>query len=167
MPAPRGFKFGLFILLLVMLVMFAGIAFAQEPRPAYGPDIGLEAAKKILAGAIAEARKNNWNVAVAIVDNHGFLISFERMDDTQTASAHIAVEKARTAAMFRRPSAAFEDAIRGGRSAVLGLPGVTPVTGGLPIMRAGKVVGGIGVSGVASAQDEQCAKAGLAVLGSD
>lgn len=164
MPAPRAIKYGLFILLLVTS---AAIAFAQEPRPPYGPDIGLEAAKKILAGAIAEARKNNWNVAVAIVDNHGFLISYERMDDTQTASAQIAVEKARTAAMFRRSTAAFEEAIRGGRSAVLGLPGVTPVTGGLPIMRAGKVVGGIGVSGVASAQDEQCASAGLAALEND
>jgi uncharacterized protein GlcG (DUF336 family) len=142
MPAPRAISY---VLVILLLMTAAAIASAQEPRPSYGPDIGLEAAKKILAGAITEARKNNWNVAVAIVDNHGFLISFERMDDTQTASAQIAVEKARTAAMFRRPSAAFEAAIRGGRSAVLGLPGVTPVTGGLPIMSAGKVVGEVGV----------------------
>jgi glc operon protein GlcG len=160
----RTIKCGLSILLLMTST---AIAFAQGPRPSYGTDVTLETARKITAGTIAEARKHNWNIAVAIVDNHGFLVYFERMDDTQTAGARIAVEKARTSAMFRRPSAAFEDAIKGGRSAVLGLPGVTPVTGGLPIMREGKVIGGIGVSGVASDQDEQCARAGLATLDND
>jgi len=161
MPCSPAVKCFLSVLVLLASV---GAAPGQEQRLSYGLDITLEAAREVAAGTIAEARKNNWNIAVAIVDNHGFLIYFERMDDTQTASAHIAVEKARTAATFRRSSAAFEDAIRGGRSAVLGLPGVTPVTGGLPIMREEKVIGGIGVSGVSSEQDEQCAKAGLAVL---
>jgi glc operon protein GlcG len=161
MPTPKAVKYLLSLLLLLAMVT---VAPAQEQRPSYGPDVTLEVARKIAAGALSEARKNGWNIAVAIVDNHGFLIYYERMDDTQTASARIAVEKARTAAMFRRPSAAFETAIRGGRNAVLGLPGATPVTGGLPILRQGKVAGGIGVSGVTSEQDEQCARAGLAAL---
>jgi len=110
---------------------------------------------------VAEVKKNKWNVAIAIVDNHGFLVYYERLDDTQTASPGIAVEKARPAAMFRRPSKAFEDVVGKGRVAVLGLPRATPITGGLPIMSGGKVIGGIGVSGVTSEQDEQIARAGL------
>lgn len=136
-----------------------------DGRPSYGPAITLDAAKKVAAGAVAEARKNGWNVAIAVVDTHGFLTYFERMDDTQTAAPRIAVAKARTAAMFRRPSSGFEETVAKGRIAVMGLPGATPVTGGVPIMIGGKVVGGIGVSGVASDQDEQIAKAGLTALG--
>ena len=134
-------------------------------RPSYGPAITLDAAKKVAAGAVAEARKNGWNVAIAIVDTHGFLTYFERLDDTQTAAPRIAVAKARTAAMFRRPSSGFEETVAKGRIAVMGLPGATPVTGGVPIMVDGKVIGGIGVSGVASEQDEQIARAGCATLG--
>jgi uncharacterized protein GlcG (DUF336 family) len=141
-------------------VALAGPAAAQQ-RPSYGPTVNLETAKKIAAGAVAEARKNSWNVAIAIVDNHGFLVYYEMMDDTQTASANIAVEKAKTAAMFRRPSKAFEDAIAGGRQAVLGLPGATPIDGGLPIVVGGRIVGGVGVSGVQSHEDAQIARAGL------
>ena len=145
------------------LVTFAGLATAQ-PRPSYGGQITLEDAKKIAAGAIADAKKNSWNVAVAILDNHGMLIYYEMLDDTQTSSATIAIEKGRTAAMFRRPSKVFEDVIAKGRVAVLGLPGVTPVQGGLPIYIGGKIVGGVGVSGVNSDQDEQVAQAGLNAL---
>ena len=136
-----------------------------DPRPSYGPAITLDAAKKVAAGAVAEVRKNGWNVAIAVVDTHGFLTYFERLDDTQTAAPRIAVAKARTAAMFRRPSSGFEETVAKGRIAVLGLPGATPVTGGVPIVVGGKVIGGIGVSGVASEQDEQIARAGLAALG--
>lgn len=135
-----------------------------DQRPGYGRDVTLEEARKIATAAAVEARAKNWNVAIAIVDNHGFLIYFERMDDTQTASPHIAQEKARTAAMFRRPSSGFEETVMKGRVNVMGLPGAVPVTGGVPIMRDGKVIGGIGVSGVASDQDEQIARAGLAAL---
>lgn len=148
---------------VLVFALFATPASAQQ-RPSYGPAITLDNAKKIAAAAVAEAKRNNWNVAIAIVDNHGFLVYYERLDDTQSASPHIAVEKARTAAMFRRPSKAFEDGIAGGRVAVLGLPGATPITGGLPIMSGGRVIGGIGVSGVTSEQDEQVAKAGLEAL---
>lgn len=100
-------------------------------------------------------------MAIAIVDNHGALVYYERMDDTQSASPVIAIEKARSAAMFRRPTRAMEDMVNKGRVALLGIPVATPIIGGLPIMVGGKVIGGIGVSGVTSDQDEQVAKAGL------
>jgi len=130
-------------------------------RPPYGPEIALDLAKKIAAAAIAEARKNSWNVAVAIVDNHGFLVYYERLDDTQTASPAIAIEKARSAAMFRRATREMQENVNKGNPAFLGIPGATPVAGGLPIVAGGKIVGAIGVSGVTSDQDEQIAKAGL------
>ena len=134
---------------------------APAQRPPYGPEITLDSAKKIAAAAVTEARKNSWNVAVAIVDNHGFLVYYERLDDTQTASATIAVEKARSAAMFRRATREMQDAVNKGNPAFLGIPGATPVAGGLPVISNGKIVGAIGVSGVTSDQDEQVARAGL------
>jgi glc operon protein GlcG len=149
----------------VALTLVAATAIAQAPqRPPYGTAINLETAKKVAMGAAAEATKNKWNVAIAIVDNHGFLVYYEMFDDTQTASAHISVEKARTSAMWRRPSKEFEDNIAGGRAAILGLPDTTPIEGGLPIVVSGKLIGAIGVSGMTSAQDAQIAKAGLDVL---
>jgi uncharacterized protein GlcG (DUF336 family) len=132
--------------------------------PSYGPAVNLEVAKKLAAAAVVEAKKNGWPVAIAIVDNHGVLVYYEMLDDTQTASANIAIEKARTSAMFRRPTKALEDAIGGGRVAVLGLPGATPIEGGLPIVVGGKISGAIGVSGVTSQQDGQVARAGLDAL---
>jgi glc operon protein GlcG len=145
---------------VAIFVLFVTVASAQD-RPSYGPEITLVHAKKIAVAALAEAQKNNWNVAVAIVDNHGFLVYYERMDDTQSASPVIAIEKARSAAMFRRTTRVMEDTVNKGRAAFLGIPGATPITGGLPIMAGGKIIGGIGVSGVTSDQDEQIAKAGL------
>ena len=136
---------------------------AQE-RPPYGPQITLETAKKIAAAAEAEARKNNWRMAIAIVDTHGMLVYYELLDDTQTGSANVAVEKAKTAAMFRRPSKEFEDNIAGGRNAILGLGNVTPIEGGVPIVIGGKIVGAIGASGGSSAQDAQVSKAGADVV---
>ena len=127
----------------------------------YGPAVTLDQAKKIAVGAVAEANKNNWRVAIAIVDTHGFLKYYEMMDDTQTASATVAVEKARTAAMFRRPTKMFEEAIAGGRNAILGMGGITPIEGGLPIVVNGKCVGAVGVSGLTSPQDAQVGQAGL------
>jgi uncharacterized protein GlcG (DUF336 family) len=143
----------------------AAAAFAQAPvRPPYGTDINLDTARKVAAGAYAEAKKNSWGVAIAIVDNHGMLIHYEMLDDTQTASATIAIDKARTAAMWRRPGKEFEDAVAGGRVALLGLAGVTPIEGGLPIVVNGRMIGAIGVSGMTSAQDGIVAKAGLDAL---
>ena len=147
----------------VALALFAATAAAQE-RPPYGPDITVEMAKKIAAGVVAESKKNNWRMAISIVDNHGFPIYFERMDDTQTASVQIALDKAKAAAMFRRPTKAFEDGIAKGRVALLGLTGATPIEGGVPIMVGGKVIGGIGVSGANSDQDAAAAMAGLKMM---
>ena len=127
-------------------------ASAQDRRPEYGPSITLE------AGTLAECQKNSWNVAVAIVDTHGFLVYFER--NTQYASMDIAIGKARAAATYRRPTRVFADAINKGSPATATLPGVFASPGGLPIMVDGKVTGAVGVSGVTGDQDEQCAKAG-------
>jgi uncharacterized protein GlcG (DUF336 family) len=130
----------------------------------YGASIDLETARKVAAAAAAEGRKNGWTVAVAIVDTAGDLVYFERMDDTQVASSQIAQEKARTAVRFKRPSKAFEESLSSGRLAILGLPGVTPVEGGIPLVVHGKIIGAVGVSGVTSQQDGVCAQAGADVL---
>jgi uncharacterized protein GlcG (DUF336 family) len=151
------------VILGLCLAAFTAFAVAQE-RPPYGPDVNVEQAKKIAAGAVAESQKNGWRMAIAIVDNHGFLVYYERMNDTQTSSVQIALDKAQAAAMFRRPTKAFEDGIAKGRNALLGLRGATPIEGGLPIMVGGKVIGGFGVSGANSDQDAAAAQAGLKLL---
>src|SRR6187402_2992849 len=143
------------------LVALTSGASAQDKRPEYGTEVNAAAAKKIAAGVVAECQKNGWNVAVAVVDNHGFLVYFERMDNTQTASMEIAVGKAKAAATYRRPTRVFTDVINKGGVATATLPGVFASPGGLPIMVDGKVTGGVGVSGVTGDQDEQCSKAGL------
>jgi len=152
-----------FILGLGITLIAAG-AVAQE-RPSYGQTIGLDQAKQIAAGAAAESKKQGWRMAIAIVDNHGFLVYYERMDDTQTASVQVAQDKAKSAAMFRRPTKAFEDGVTKGRAALLGLPGAVPIEGGVPIMAGGKVIGAIGVSGANSDQDAVAAMAGLKAAG--
>ena len=134
------------------------------PNP-YGASVTLENAKKAAALAVAEAEKNHWNMAVAVVDTSGNLVYYEKMDNTQLGSATVAVDKARTAALYKRPSKAFEDAIATpGGARVLSLHGVAAVEGGIPLVMDGKIVGAIGVSGAASAQDGQCAKAGADAL---
>ncbi len=147
-----------------LLLLLASLSATAQQRPPYGAGINLETAKKVGAAAVAEARKNNWNVAIAIVDNHGLLVYYEMLDDTQTASATIALEKARTSATYRRPTKELEDGIAGGRVAILGLPGATPIEGGLPIVVGGKMIGAVGVSGVTSQQDGVVAKAGVEAL---
>jgi glc operon protein GlcG len=146
---------------VLSLTSVAAQAAEEPPRPEYGPDITIEAAKKIAAGVIAECAKNKWNIAVAVVNTHGSLVYYERMNNTQSASARIAVDKASAAAMYRRPTRAFVDAIAKAGPAVMTLPGVVGSPGGMPIFSGGRVVGGVGVSGVTGDQDEQCAKAGL------
>jgi len=147
------------------LAMTPSTGRAQAPVP-YGPPISIENAKRAAAPAIAEARKNNWMMAVAVVDPAGDLVYFERMDNTQTASVNIAQDKARSAAMFKRPTKAMQDVVAGGGDGLrfLALRGATPVEGGIPLMMEGKIVGAIGVSGGTSQQDAQCASAGVAVL---
>ena len=149
------------ILVAAALAVLTVGASAQDKRPDYGPAVDAAAAKEIAARTIAECKKNGWNVAVAIVDTHGFLVYFERMDNTQTASMDIAVGKARAAATYRRPTRVFMEAINKGSPATATLPGVFASPGGLPIMADGKVTGAVGVSGVTGDQDEQCSKAGL------
>ena len=151
------------ILVAAALAALATGASAQDKRPDYGTEVNAAGAKKIAAGVVAECQKNGWNVAVAVVDNHGFLVYFERMDNTQTASMDIAIGKARAAATFRRPTRVFMEAINKGGAATATLPGVFASPGGLPIMVDGKVTGGVGVSGVTGDQDEQCSKAGLGI----
>lgn len=146
--------------IIVIFMACATFASAQD-RPPYGPDVNLATAKKIAAGAIAEAQKNKWRMAVAVVDNHGFLVYFEKIDDTQTASIQIAIDKAKAAAMYRRPTRAWVDSIAKGGPAVMTLPGVVGSPGGMPIMVGGKVIGAVGVSGATGDQDEQVAKAGI------
>jgi len=133
---------------------------AQMPNP-YGLSITLENAKKAAIPALAEAAKNNWSVAVAIVDPAGNLVYYEKMDNTQLGSANVAVDKARSAALFKRPTKAFQDALAAGGEGlrILRIQGATPVEGGIPLVSDGKIVGAIGVSGGTSAQDGQCVKA--------
>ena len=144
------------------LALFAATASAQQ-RPDYGTPVTIEQARKIAAGVVAECMANKWNVAVAVVDPHGTLVYFERIEQTQHASPEIAIMKARTAATYRRPTRAFMDAINKG-PATATLPGVVGSPGGNPIMVGGRVIGAVGVSGVTGDQDEQCAKAGLAAM---
>jgi uncharacterized protein GlcG (DUF336 family) len=124
----------------------------------------LEDCKRIAAAAEAEAKKNNWNVCVATVDDGGHLLHLFRMDGATPANSRIAMEKGRTAAETRRSTAMWEDRVKSGRMVMLKMPGVTPVQGGLPIVIDGECIGAVGVSGVQSHEDEQIAKAGIAAL---
>ena len=137
----------------------------DAPQP-YGAPIALEVAKKVAAPAVDEAARNHWAMAVAVVDGAGDLVYFERMDATQAGSVTIAVEKARSAARFKRPTKAFQEMLATGGDGwrVLGLEGAVPVEGGVPIVINGQIVGAIGVSGGTSSQDGQCARAGAAAV---
>jgi uncharacterized protein GlcG (DUF336 family) len=147
--------------LAACLVLFASHAPAQMPNP-YGASINLETAKKVAAAAVAEVRKNSWTMAVAIVDTNGDLVYFEKIDGTQTGSVRVSMDKARSAALFKRPTKAWQDVLAAGGDGlrVLGIQGAVPVEGGLPLLIDGKIVGAIGVSGGSAAQDGVAAKAG-------
>lgn len=147
---------------VMIFALYAALASAQAPS--YGAQVTIDQAKKIAAGAIAEAQKNGLRAAVAIVDTHGYLVYFEKMDDTQIASVQIAIEKAKASAVYRRPTRAFQEGVAKGGVALLALPGATPFSGGVPIVDGGKISGAVGVSGGTPDQDEQCAKAGLAAM---
>jgi glc operon protein GlcG len=145
---------------LLLLLLASTVLFAQTEQ--YGTPITVDVAKKVATAAIAEARKNNFTMAVAIVDPNGTLVYFEKMDNTQNGSANIAIDKARSAALFKRPTKAFQDVVAAGGDGlrILALQGAIPVEGGLPIIVGGKIVGAVGASGGSSAQDGQVAKAG-------
>lgn len=149
------------VLGVIALALFAVSASAQQ-RPGYGTPVTIDQAKKIAAGVVAECMSNKWNVAVAVVDPHGSLVYFERIEDTQYSSMDIAIMKAKAAATYRRPTRVFLDTINKAGPAIMTLPGVVASPGGVPIFVGGKVIGAVGVSGVTGDQDEQCAKAGIA-----
>jgi glc operon protein GlcG len=153
---------------LMSLCIFALFSLAALHASAQLADkkvLTLEGAKKVAAAAEAEAKKNNWTMVIAIVDDGGNLIYLQRIDGTQTGSIDVAILKARTAQAFKRPTKVFEDAIAGGRNALIALHGALPLEGGLPIVVGGQLVGAIGVSGAKSTEDGQVAKAGADSLG--
>jgi uncharacterized protein GlcG (DUF336 family) len=140
---------------------------APGPKlPAYGPTITLAQAKIVAAAALAPAREHHWTVVVAIVDPGGYLVYLEKLDDTQVGSVAVASEKARSAAIFKRPTKMLQERLaRGGDGLlVLRLRDAIPVEGGVPIVVDGKLIGALGVSGGSSAEDEVCAEAGAAAL---
>ena len=153
-----------FILAMSALV-FASVASAQMLNH-YGAPINAENAKKAAAAALAEAKKNNWTMVVAITDGNGTLVYLEKMDGTQTGSVDVAQGKARSAALFKRPSKAFQDVLAAGGEGwrILGQQGAVPIDGGLPLLMDGKIVGAISMSGGTSAQDGLAAKAGAEIL---
>jgi len=150
---------------LFVAVGLLASAFAQMPNP-YGVPISLEDAKKAAAPALAEAAKNHWAMAVAIVDPSGNLVYYEKMDATQIGSANVAIDKARSAALFKRPTKTYQDALAAGGDGmrILRLQGAIPIEGGVPLLVDGKIAGAIGVSGGTAAQDGQCANAGASAL---
>jgi len=153
-----------FITSAALVMLLAVSAAGQTAKLPVKPVLTLAVAKKIAAAAEAEATKRGSTVVIAIVDDAGHLLLLERLDDTQVASVEVGIGKARTAAIFRRPSKVFEDQVKNGRVAALALPGATPLQGGVPILVDGKVVGAIGVSGNTPQEDEDIAKAGAAVI---
>lgn len=146
---------------LALLLGLAPLAARAQPAPGYGPNIALEAARKILEAGIRDAQGRNLAMAVAVVDTAGNLVAFGRVDGTQTASLGIAIEKAKTAVAFRRSTKVFEDAVAGGRNAILALPGIMPIEGGLLILQDNRIVGAVGVSGGTAQEDGQVAAAAL------
>ncbi|HET6935241.1 MAG TPA: heme-binding protein [Candidatus Angelobacter sp.] len=153
----------------LIVAIFAVFALGTEsqmmPNP-YGPPVSVEAAKKAAAAALAEAVKNHWNMAVAVVDPNGTLIYYEKMDNTQIGSAKVSINKARSAALYKRPTKALQDALASGGAGmrVLGLEDAVPVEGGVPLVSEGKIIGAIGVSGDTSDHDGICAQAGAATI---
>ncbi len=152
--------------LVVMACFWAMASTTRAQVPQYGTPVNHDQALKAVAGAIAEARRIGVPMAVAVVDTAGQLVVFERMDNTQTASISVSQDKAVSAAMYRRPTKAFQDALASGGAGlrVLTLRNANAVEGGIPIMVEGKIVGAIGVSGGTPDQDGVCAAAGLAAL---
>jgi glc operon protein GlcG len=159
---------------LVVLFTVAAVSAQQPTTPApaapappadYGAPISLEQAKKVMAGAEAEAKKNRWNVVIAILDSGGQLVMLQRLDGAQWGSIDIAREKAKSAVALRRPTKVFQDLIaQGGANLRLLNIGYSVLEGGIPIVVGGKIIGGVGVSGVTSQQDAQIAQAGIDAL---
>ena len=148
--------------LLLAAALGCAATAAQAQVPQYGANVNHEQARKVVAAAVAESRKMGLPMAIAVVDTAGQLVAFERMDNTQTASVAVAQDKAGSAAMYRRPTKVFQDAVAGGGVGlrVLTLRGANAVEGGLPLVQDGKIIGAVGVSGGTADQDGVVAKAG-------
>lgn len=149
------------------LLLFLLCAFASNVPAVELPTkkiLTLDAAKQVAAAAETEAKRRGSTVVIVVVDDGGHVLLLERLDDTQVASVEVGIGKARTAAIFRRPSKDFEDQVRNGRVAALALPGATPLQGGIPIVVDGKALGAIGVSGNTPQEDEDIAKVGAAAI---
>lgn len=144
--------------LLAAVLLVAPVAGAQTAERSV---LTLAGAKAIAAAAESEALRNNWQVVIAIVDDHGELVYLQKADNVQQGSLDIAIAKARTAARMRRTTKALQDAVEGGRTVIMAMPNVLPLEGGVPITVDGRVIGAVGVSGVTSAQDAQIATAGI------
>lgn len=149
---------------LLTLAMLAPLHSYAQPTTLYGAPISIESARKAAIAALSEAKKNDWPVAVVIVDPGGALVYFERIDGTQTGSIDLAIEKARTSVAYKRSTKLLEDRIISGRLQYLRQTGSIPIEGGVPLIEDGKIVGALGVSGVRSHQDGVCAVAGAAAL---
>lgn len=150
--------------ILTLTLLLLGFATQTGAQLASKKVLSLDAAKKIVAAAEAEAKRRGATVVIAVVDDGGHVILLERLDDTQVASVEVAIGKARTAAIFRRPSRVFEEQVKNGRLASLVLPGATPLQGGVPLIVDGKVIGAIGVSGNTPQEDEDIAIVGAAAM---
>lgn len=153
------------MLSLIALAVFAALSMNANAQLADKKVLTLEAAKKIAAAAEAEARKNNWNVVIAVVDDGGHLVHLQRIDGTQTGSIDVAIGKARTSAAFKRPTKVFDELAKTRPSITSISPTAVLLEGGVPVVVGGQVVGAVGVSGVTSQQDAQIAEAGIAALG--
>ena len=154
------------VCLLAAVALLPARMAAQGQPNMYGTSITADQAKTVAAAAVAEARKNQWTMAIAIVDTAGDLVYFEKMDNTQVGSINVAIEKARASARFKRPTKAFQDALAAGGEGwrILSLDGAVAVEGGLPLIAGGKIVGAIGASGGSSQQDGVTAMAGAGTL---
>jgi glc operon protein GlcG len=151
--------------LLVAAVTLLGASLSAEAQVAAKHTLTLDGARRVIAAAEAQARRHNAGGVIAVVDDGGNLMAVERLDGTFAAGALISIGKARTAALFKRPTKFFEDVIRSGRTPMVALEDFTPLQGGVPIVIDGEIVGAVGVSGAASAQqDEELAIAGAAAL---
>lgn len=146
---------------LVFMAATSGSAQVQLPTKRV---LTLEAARRVAAAAEAEARKHNWAVSIAVLDDSGQMMLFQRMDGAKLVATDIAIRKARTAVYFQGPTKDLEEEVAGGRTALLPIDGFMPLQGGVPLMFDGQLVGAIGVSGVTGEQDAQCAIAGAAAL---
>ena len=154
------------VVIMLAVTLVAVVAVEAQGPPPYGVSITLDQAKKVLAGAEAEAKKNSWNVVISIVDTGGQLVAMQRLDNTQFGSIDVARDKAYSAVAFRRPTKAFQDAVaQGGENLrILKIGAASPLEGGIPIVLDGKIIGAVGVSGVTSQQDAQIARAGIEAL---